>query len=63
MDNINVETPKPSTKFPRINRLFKKATKSSQPVRAVEDTSESAQIALATAQRVDIPAKITASIK
>jgi len=63
MTSIRVETPGPTKGLARVKGFFHKSADNNRPTRIDEDVSDSAQIALATAQRVDMPAKIIASVK
>ncbi len=59
----SVESEAPVTGLARIkNRIFNKLVEI-DPAGANEDLSDSTQIALATAQRVDMAGKIAASVK
>jgi hypothetical protein len=61
MQSIDVESP--ATGLARIrNRLFNRSEHDQSPG-AGEDLLDSTQIALATAQRVDMAGKIAASVK
>jgi len=63
MTSIRVETPSPAKGLARVKGFFNKSADNNRLTRIDEDVSDSAQIALATAQRVDMPAKIIASVK
>ncbi|KAF8690274.1 hypothetical protein AX14_003036 [Amanita brunnescens Koide BX004] len=64
LTNVHVETPTPTSALPRGRiRSSIKSTPNNQSAGQDEDLSDAAEIVLATAQGVDMPAKITASIK
>ncbi|KAF8351818.1 kinase-like domain-containing protein [Amanita rubescens] len=63
MTSIRVETPGPAKGLARVKGFFNKSADNNRLTRIDEDVLDSAQIALATAQRVDMPAKIIASVK
>ena len=63
MRSIRIEAPGPSKGFARVKeRLFHK-TENNKQAKLDEDVSDSAQIALAMAQRIDMAGKIVASVK
>lgn len=61
---VHVEAPSPTSPLPRgRNRLSIKSIKDNEPAGKDEDLADAPEISLAMAQRVDMPAKIAASIK
>ena len=61
---VHVETPSPTSALPRgRNHLSIKPITNNQTAEKDEDFADAAEITLAIAQRVDMPAKVAASIK
>ena len=62
MKSIRIETPGPSKGFACVEEQFHR-TCENKHAKLDEDVSDSAQIALATAQRIDMAGKIYASVR
>ncbi|KAK2463329.1 hypothetical protein APHAL10511_004640 [Amanita phalloides] len=63
MQSIHVNRNSSPSNMPFLRRLLDRPTQRNQPTRLDEDLPDSAEIALATAQRVDMEEKINASIR
>ena len=61
---LHVETPSPTSALPRgRNHSSIKSIRNNQPAGKGEDLADALELSLAMAQRVDMPAKVAASIK
>jgi hypothetical protein len=63
MRSIRIEAPGPSNRFTRVKERLFHRTENNKQAKLDEDVSDSAQIALAMAQRIDMAGKIVASVK
>ena len=63
MRSICIEAPGPTKGFARVKERLFHTTENNKQVRLDKDVSDSAQISLAMAQRIDLAGKIVAAVK